>query len=252
MIRIAYDDNLGLPGGYAEALGNLSLDGKPMRFDCVSFHDVGAMIRAFDRREYAMAFTPAGSLPYACKPFDVIAEASFGSSHATALRSVLQTRLIDSPTTLRELSYRRIGCVNRYCTTSFWAPMILLLEKEMPFNTTIDFVELRGFDDLLAALGDYRIDGAMIWDAITISNPSESTTTRAGEFLNDLPAPVLIANELLGDDALAKVRELASHYQNERGKGLFNGFSMPNEQRLKKFRNGMMRAREVFGLAIPQ
>ena len=77
-IRIAFDDNLGLPSGFVDALDATVRAHGASGCEAVSFHDVGAMLGAFDRREVAIAFAPAGSLPYVASAFDVIAEASFG------------------------------------------------------------------------------------------------------------------------------------------------------------------------------
>jgi hypothetical protein len=124
--RLAYDDNLGLPEDFLDDLNRSLKSGSKIHFQSQAFHDIGKMIKAFDRREIALAFLPAGCLPYLRSNYGVLAEASFGPFRPEALRSVLRTRLIDSRMSLEELTSRRIGCVNRYCTTSYWAPMILL------------------------------------------------------------------------------------------------------------------------------
>lgn len=251
MIRLGYDANLGLPDGVDEILNELSRNNPSISFECESFHDIGSLIEVFERRECAMIFTPAGSLPYFRKPFDIIAEATFGPCHTTGLRSILRTRASQPPVTLLELSCRRMGCVNRYCTTSFWAPLILLSEGRQPVKNKPELIELNSFAEMLMAVSDGRIDGAMIWDAVTDLYHQESLNTQEGECVNDLPGPVLIANEQLGDIMSLNPKDLTAIHRNESGRGFFNGLTIPVHDRIQRFRDRMMHAKEVFVLEIP-
>ncbi len=249
-IRIAFDDNLGLPSGFVDALDATVRAHGASGCEAVSFHDVGAMLGAFDRREVAIAFAPAGSLPYVASAFDVIAEASFGPEHETALRSALRVRASDGAVTLDDIATRKIGCVNRYCTTSYWAPMILL-ERESPgmSRAPLDFHEAAGFDDMLRAVVDGRTDGAMVWDAVALRDAEAANKTQASVVHDDLPCPLLIANEALVGDIRTAVAAFATAYRSDDPAAFFNGFTVPNAERIERFRAGMARAQAAFGLS---
>ena len=107
-IKIGYDDNLGLPGDFSEAL------------DCelIAYHDLGNMISAFERKILFAVFVPTGTLPYLSK-YEILTQALIGIEQIPTL----QTKFIAlEPIAITEIPNQVIGRVNRYCTTSFWAP----------------------------------------------------------------------------------------------------------------------------------
>jgi hypothetical protein len=248
--RIAYDDNLGLPEGFLDDLNNSFNGDSKIHFQVEAFHDIGEMIKAFDRREIALAFLPAGSLPYLRSNYGVLAEASFGAFRSEALSSILRTRLADSRISLEELSSRRLGCVNHYCTTSYWAPMILLSANVSTPRPTIDFVQLDGFDDMIAAVVDGRIDGAMIWEAVMEHHPEFAGVLSKGVGINHLPAPLLIGNELLEEETSTGVKLLTANYQSTKWHGYFKALKASDIARLQRFEEGVIHAKKVFGLSI--
>ena len=248
--RLAYDDNLGLPEDFLDDLNRSFNSDSKIHFQAEAFHDIGELIKAFDRREIALAFLPAGCLPYLRSSYGVFAEASFGPFRPEALRSVLRTRLIDSRMSLEELTSRRIGCVNRYCTTSYWAPMILLSANVSRPKSTIDFVQLDGFDDMIAAVVDGRIDGAMIWEAVMEHHPEFEGVLSNGVGINDLPAPLLIGNELLEEEIQEGLKLLTENYQNSKWNGYFKALKAPDISRLQLFEKSIMHAKKVFGLGF--
>ncbi len=59
--KIGYDDNLGLPNDFAEAIGR----------EITAYHDLGQMIDAFVKQHLSGLFIPAGALPY-IKQYDIV------------------------------------------------------------------------------------------------------------------------------------------------------------------------------------
>ena len=248
--RITYDDNLGLPQGFVDDLNGFLKGDSKIHFQAEAFHDIGEMIKAFEHRETAMAFMPAGCLPYLRSTHAILAEASFGPFRSESLHSILRTRCADSRMTLAELSSRRIGCVNRYCTTSYWAPMILLASADLSPIPAPDFVQLDGFDDMITSVVDGRVDGAMIWDAVSEHHPEFDRVLGKGVGINDLPAPLLIGNELLEEKTREGVRLLTANYHNADWDGYFKALKTPDLARLQLFEEGVMHAQKVFGLSM--
>jgi len=249
-LRIAFDDNLGLPAGFSDGLASVVRDSGA--FDgckAVSYHDVGAMIEAFDGGEVAMMFAPAGTLPYLVGPSEVVVEASFGQQRGSALRSILLMRSSDAQASLAEIVRRKMGCVNRYCTTSYWAPMIVLDDRPAAQRPqTLDFHEAAGFDDMLFAVLDGRTDTAVVWDAVLARHPDAVPRTRAVAEYADLPTPLLLANGLLTAPAHDSVVTFATGYKSSDPRDFFNGFIAPNTALIGRFRDGMAQAKHTFGL----
>lgn len=133
-IKIGYDDNLGLPNDFPEAIG----------CEITAYHDLGQMIDEFVKQNLSGLFIPAGALPY-IKQYDIVSQAQFGSENKITLKAFfVTTRNI----AVQDVANSSIGRVNQYCTTSFWAPLIYLMDF-LPRNTSLKFQDTDGFQNML-------------------------------------------------------------------------------------------------------
>ncbi len=249
-LRLAIDDNLGLPAGFRDGLaGVVRAGGFYAEVELISFHDIGAMVRAFDNEEVELAFLPGGTLLDLATTPKFIAQATFGAEHTTMLKSALVMRAAEPPATVAELARRKLGRVNCFCTTSYWCPMLMLddgLAAQRP--PKLDFYEAASFDDMLLSVIDGRADAAMVWDAVLARNPDALPKIRQIATYSNLPTPPVIANNLLNGAALDAVTAYTTRFQSEHPSGFFNGFTTPDLAGLNHFRQAMAQARQTFRL----
>ena len=245
-LRFAIDDNLGIPQGFLEGLVKAGkMAGTLEDCELVSFHDLSAMVVAFEQGEVAAMFAPAGTLPYLVAEPEILAEATFGPEHITALRSELVMRASDTPAEVAEVARRKLGRVNAYCTTSYWAPMVSLGEAA---PAQWDFYEAASFDDMLFSVVDGRSDAAMVWDAVLARNPEAAAKVRIIAQYSELPTPVILGNAWLMVPMRETLREFAVSFRSPHSEGYFNGFTAPDQVRIERFREGMSRARRKFSV----
>lgn len=228
-MKLAFDDNLGLPEGFAQRLG----------FELVSFHDVGAMIAAFESGEAGAIFAPCGALPYLKKPYEVLAQATFGSDRALRMQSRFVVR-DDSKANADVFTHGRIACVNVYCTTSYWAPVIARVDA-VPPGAPVTFGTAAGFADMLHSVVDGRSEAAMTWDAVLAQHPDDAGRVRELFRIGGLPAPAILAGASLDPADRDRLSSALAAYD-AAGPWFFTGFSAPDTTAIRDFDQTSRRA----------
>lgn len=237
-MKFAFDDNLGLPGDFAQRLG----------CELVSFHELDQMLSAFAGGDVDAMFAPCGALPYINAPYDIIAQATFGPARGHVMSSLF--RIPSGAAGDESLFLRgRIACVNPYCTTSYWAPMIALLERT-PEGSPVNFFSAAGFDDMLFAAVDGRADGAMVWTAVADKHPDAAAKTRVLFQIDGLPTPVILARPSLDTAQKQRMRDTLASYQAADG-GFFNGFSAPEVSMVEQFHRQCVASQQHYRLTPP-
>ncbi len=238
MVKFAFDDNLGLPADFAQRLG----------CELVSYHELDEMLAAFADGTVDAMFAPCGALPYIDAPYEVIAQATFGPSRGHVMSSLFR---VPSGAVAGEsvFLHGRIACVNPYCTTSYWAPMIALIERT-PANSAVNFLSASGFDGMLFAVTDGRADAAMVWTAVADKHPDAAAATRVLLQTDDLPTPVILARTALDAQQRQRMREALAAYEAPGG-GFFNGFSSPDAAAVEAFREQCVAAQQHYRLTQP-
>jgi hypothetical protein len=228
-IKVGYDDNLGLPSDFSVE----------MDCDIVPFHDLATLTDAFAKKELAIMFIPAGTLPFV-KEYEIISQSLFGVENSVTLSSIFVTT---QDITITDIPNCTIGRINRYCTTSFWAPMISLMYY-LPKNTKLIFKEANGFQDLLHETAKNEIDCCMIWDIYLKKNPNDAAKVRSLFTLSHLPSPIMLAQPGLGEATKQKINA----FRTTDPLSLFRGFQAPVIDDLKHFMDQMKAAAEYFDI----
>ena len=241
---IAYDDNLGLPAGTAEHLG------------CTThaFHELGELLAALESGEVDAAMIPAGTIPYLHAAPEVVAQATM-SGGRTSLTSALITTAPDVATATSALG-RRLARVNRYCTTSYWAPLITMVEHT-PRGTRVEFFDADGFADMVASTLDGRSEAAMVWDHVLAQHPELAPVSRQLLCTHELPTPLVVAAPQLSAERRAALgRSLLELAAPGAGSGVgpsacaFDGFVAPERTGIERFTRRMRRAVEHFEVRV--
>jgi len=234
-LTLAFDDNLGYPDGLIEGIEQLALGtaGQPVTCSTLSFHELDEMIESFTRGDAQLMFLPCGCFPYVATPLKVVAQATTGLDRVTTLTSVLLANSKLKIESVPSVSGLRFGCINKFCTTSYWAPQFLERENNASTDALRHPVWVGGFDDLVVSLLDGRSDAAMVWEPYLAKHASESAAFDELGRLADLPAPVLVADPSLGGALLEAVGSLAPLVGCD--DALFNGLAPPNVDAIEAF-----------------
>ncbi|GEM_PF-4923133 len=230
-LHIGYDDNLGLAADFSE------------KIPCTTkhYHALSELIKDFSNNTLDAAFIPVGALPY-IKKYKIISQAVLGHSHEKhSLKTYFVT--VKNALPLQKIQHLVPGRVNEYCTTSYWAPLIYLMDH-VEKGTCLRFQDTHGFEDLLAKTAQGQIEGAMVWDVILQKNPALTKKTHRLFSMMNLPAPVLIAKDNFPLGVIEKINQ----FESQDKESFFSGFRLPEEKSIKKFQAAMRAAIKHYGL----
>lgn len=230
---LGFDDNLGLPNDFSEKV-NLKIK---------SYHEFAPMLEDFKKGKVTLIFLPVGTLPYVGHKYELIAQASFRIGGTNRI----DTKLVTAKNlTLEDVSKAKIGRINPYCTTSFWA-LLIYLKNRCPKGTKIDFIETNGFQDLLFKIAAQEVDVAMVWDVILQNNPDATKKVHELGSHSNLPTPVIIANSPIPE----KIKHAITHFKSEDPSPLFfNRFTDVDLELINTFKEQMKQASTYFNLGL--
>lgn len=230
-IRIGYDNNLGIPSDFADTV----------KCDVIGNGDLNQLINSFAKRDLDAVFIPVGTLPY-MKDYEIISHSLLGAGGRNTLESIfVSTRPINT----KNIMNYRLGRVNKYCTTSYWAPLIYLMNY-VPKDTVFKFEDTKSFQDMLHKTAEGSIDGSMVWNIILQQNKKSTDKVRFVFSKSDLPTPVIVAHP----DFPAAEREKLNKFNSSDSKAFFSGFKEPNLPALQKFLTAMQQAISFYRLNI--
>ena len=230
-VLIGYDDNLGLPKGFSETLG----------CDVAPYHILTPMLEDFAEGKLSAIFIPSGTLPYV-KEYKILSQALLGPESKINLQTNFVT---GEPISIEDLPNITIGRVNKYCTTSFWAPLIYLKDF-LPKNTIFKFQDTNGFKDMLVKTAEKKIVSSMVWDIFLIQNPNLANKVHQLFTKDDLPCPVLCAKENFPQNLIEKINQFKSNDS----QAFFNGFQTPNIPFIQSFLEDIKKASAHFAIEI--
>ena len=222
-MRFGYDDNLGLPASVAATDG----------IEVVSFHDIAALVDAFASGGVTAIFAPAGALPsLGDVSYEVLSQARVAGR--TAMESRLVVRADDDHSSEADAATLTMGCINEFCTTSYWAPMIELLEVT-PAGTALHLERVAGFDDLLAGLVEGRSDIAMVWDQVLARHPDQAAAVRVLAAKDGLPAPLVFGRTDLSESDRTLLADAFADAMVDDPAAFFDGFGAPDDDVIRAF-----------------
>lgn len=230
-MRIGYDLNLGIPNDFAQHI----------KSEIISYGDLTQLINDFSAQKLDAIFIPVGTLPY-MKDYEIISHSLFGRGNKNTLESIfVSTRPIN---TKNVMNYR-LGRVNKYCTTSYWAPLIYLMNF-VSKDTVFKFEDTKSFQDMLNKTAQGLIDGSMVWNVILQQNKKATDKVRMVFSKSDLPTPVIVAHS----DFPAETRERINTFSTADTSAFFSGFKPPDLTALRKFSATMEQAIDFYDLKI--
>jgi hypothetical protein len=139
----------------------------------------------------------------------------------------------------------KLGRVNCYCTTSFWAPLIYIM-CHFANDNSVQFINTNSFQDMLFKVADQKIDSAMVWDSVLQEHPQAAGKVEALAVQDDLPTPIIIANRNIPED----LKGTLTHFKSNDKNSYFSGYIVPDLNLINHFKHQMMQANKHFNLGI--
>jgi hypothetical protein len=177
------------------------------------------------------------------KDYKIISQSIFRGKNSSTLQSdFVTTETMD----LQKITQKTLGRVNQYCTTSYWAPLLHLMNY-VPKNSLIHFKNTKSFQDLLFEAAENKVDGATVWDIIIDENPNAARKVYQIFSVNNLPTPVIVAKPNFSD---VEILEKINRFKTEDKTGFFAGFQKPNDGEITEFLSAIQQAIKFYNLSL--
>jgi phosphonate transport system substrate-binding protein len=232
---LAHDGNLGLPvedPAWREFLNNHGLQ-------AAASYDMAALTADLKQSVKAVAYLPAANYFYLRDDpsYEPVASALYAADQTPRLSSVLVVTKASGITTLGQLRGRRLGYVHRYCTTSYFAPALLLWENH---ESLADFfaalVPIPPYQEQIDCVVAGRVDATMVQENVWLKTPANAEATRVIARKDDLPTPLVIVAANAGDEFKKALRQLLfSDHPRITSATLFAGFVPYQRQQVEEF-----------------
>jgi phosphonate transport system substrate-binding protein len=142
-----------------------------------------------------IAYLPAANYFYVRENpwYEPLASALYAADGTPDLTSVLVVRAADDVTELGQLRGGTLGYAHKYCTTSYFAPALLLHDHGA---SIADFFErldvVAPYEGQIEAVLDGRIDATMVQEDVWRKTPENARTTSVIARKEHLPTPLLV------------------------------------------------------------
>jgi phosphonate transport system substrate-binding protein len=232
---LAHDQNLGLPvddPAWREFLDRHGIH-------AAAYDDMAKLTGDLKQGVKALAYLPAANYFYLRDDpsYEPLASALYAADQTPRLSSLLVVTKSSGITTLAQLRGGRLGYAHRYCTTSYFAPALLLLANH---ETIADFfaalTPVPPYQGQIDSVVAGRVDATMVQEDVWLKRPANAEATRVIARRDDLPTPLVIVGAHPGDGFREDLsRLLFSHRPRVTPTTLFSGFVPYRRQQVEDF-----------------
>jgi phosphonate transport system substrate-binding protein len=200
--------------------------------------DLSALTESLARHEVDFCYLPSAD--------DYILRGDscyFGLASARSLRtrrpeqgSVMVVAKDNPASDWHDLQGARLGYINTYCTTSYFAPAILLAREGRMLDAFFDAFPVSPWQGQIDAVVAGIIDVTMVFEDVWLARPENARRTRVIGRLDDLPTPVFIAHSDDKDGLAARLKDrLLALPAPSSASALYGGFAAYQEARMSRF-----------------
>ncbi len=233
-IVFALDENLGFPildENWQEFISknNLKIE---------NYDNMQLLTQVLIEREIGISYLPVANYYYLRNDgrYLPIANARTAKTHSSTMESVLVVEKNSDFNTIEELYQQKIGYIHPYCTTSYFALILLLKQKGFSIkNFFSEIVEVGAWQKQIDAVISGSVAATMVFKDVWLSNPLNAEKTRVIAEVTGLPTPLIIVNSRLVAGYLEEFKNmLFSNMSGKKNKAkLFSGF-IPFEEKAVK------------------
>jgi ABC-type phosphate/phosphonate transport system substrate-binding protein len=200
------------------------------------YTDLAALTERLVRHDLDASYLPAANCFFlrGDKGYRGLASARSARSKAPYQSSVLIVAKSSPAADWRALEGARIGYINTFCTTSYFAPAILLAREGLALETFFDAFPVAPWQGQIDAVVAGAIDATMVYEDVWRARADNAERTKVIARLDDLPTPVFIGRS---DEAfVSRFEEKLVAFDGRATSGtLYAGFSPYQGERMERF-----------------
>ena len=162
----------------------------PVRYD-----DMAVLTEALRGSIQTIAYLPAANYFHVrdIDDYEPLASAVYAAENSTSLTSVLVTRTDAGVTDVEQLRGGSYGFVHEYCTTSYFAPALLVHEHGATLSNFFSrLVQVAAYEAQVEAVLAGAVDCTMVQEDVWRKHAEYAERTRVIARETDLPTPLVI------------------------------------------------------------
>lgn len=197
--------------------------------DCAvsSFTDIGVLTASLLAHRFDFAYLPSANCFYLRDDpaYCGLASALSPRTKKPAQNSVFVVKSSNPATRWQELRGARLGYINTYCTTSYFAPSILLAREGQELASFFDAFPVAAWQGQIDAVIEGSIDATMVYEDVWLARADNAAHTKILARLDDLPTPAFIVRKDLDPAFSAKLKTALLDFTPPNGREqLYAGF----------------------------
>jgi phosphonate transport system substrate-binding protein len=163
--------------------------------DVTSTGDLDALTAALLGHQADFAYLPSANFFFLRndRAWRGLASALSPRTKLPSQNSVLVVKRTNPVSSWEQLKGARLGYINTYCTTSYFAPSILLAREGIVLNDFFDAFAVAPWQGQIDAVIDGKIDATMVYEDVWLAQPRNAAETRIIARLDGLPTPPVVA-----------------------------------------------------------
>lgn len=164
------------------------------RCEISSTTDLDELTAALHQHQADFSYLPCANYFYLRNDpaYRGIASALSGRTRQPSQNSVMVVRVSNPAKRWQDLRNARLGYINTYCTTSYFAPSILLAREGRALNSFFHASPVPPWQGQIDAVLDGTIDVTMVFEDVWLARVDNAVRTRIIARLDGLPTPTMI------------------------------------------------------------
>lgn len=207
-------------------------------WDISSTSDLDALTDMLLRERLDFSYLPSANCFFlrGARAYRGLASALSARTRAPAQNSVLVVRSASPAASWHELRGARLGYINTYCTTSYFAPSILLARAGLALGSFFDAFTVAPWQGQIDAVVDGSIDATMVYEDVWLARADNAARTKVIARLDDLPTPAFLVRSTMAAATAAKLKAaLLAFAPPPDATLLYAGFGAYQDARMQRF-----------------
>lgn len=205
--------------------------------ETTTYTDLALLTTALRNGSYAFAYLPSANCFYLRNaPYVGVASAVTAVTRLPRQTSVFVVARDNPATDWRQLRGKRYGYINTFCTTSYFAPSILLAADGFALTSFFDAFPVAPWQGQIDAVVKGSIAATMVYEDVWIANPDNAKTTKVLARISDLPTPAVIVDAGMDPSDQAGLKHvLFAMSGGGATNALYSGFADYQEASMQRF-----------------
>jgi phosphonate transport system substrate-binding protein len=210
---------------------------REMNFAATSYVDLDTLVDGVREKLFDLSYLPSSSCYFLRRaPYTGLVSALTAITRKPQQSSLFIVAKSNPVADWKDLRGKRYGYINTYCTTSYFAPSILLSPTGQSLTQFFNAFSVPPWQGQIDAVLAGEIDATSVYEDVWMKKPENAQQTKVLARIDDLPTPPIIASNALDAELQAKIKATLLAMQPAAGAdALYSGFTEYNDPLMQKW-----------------